>query len=53
MTAILAEFAPYLTAPSVLAVSRDFTYINIFAVLVIVAAVIACAVALRRKDPVA
>jgi hypothetical protein len=42
MTAILAEFA------SVLAVSPDYTLINIFAVVVVVAAGAASAIALRK-----
>jgi hypothetical protein len=49
MTAILAEFAPYVTLPSVLAVQPDFTLMNIFAVAVIAAAGVACAVTLRKK----
>jgi hypothetical protein len=48
MTAILAEFASYVTPPSVLAVSPDYTLINIFAVVVIVAAGVGAAVALRK-----
>jgi hypothetical protein len=48
MTAILAEFAPYLTPPSLLAVSSNLTLINIFAVVVIAATGVGCAVALRK-----
>lgn len=49
MAAILAEFAPYLTPPCVLAVGSDYTLINIFAVVVIAAAGLASAIALRKK----
>ena len=46
MTAILAEFA---TLPSVLAsVSHNYLLINIFAGVVITAAGVACAIALRK-----
>ena len=48
MTAILAKFAPYLPPPSVLAVSPDYTLINILALVVVAAAGVGCAVALRR-----
>jgi hypothetical protein len=48
MTAILAPFASYVTPPSVLAVGSDYTLINIFAVVVITAAGVAAAVALRK-----
>ena len=48
MTAILAEFAPYLTPPSLLAVSPDYKLINIFAVVVIAGAGAACAIALKK-----
>jgi hypothetical protein len=48
MTAILAEFASHLTPPSVLAISPDYALINIFTVVVITAAGVACAVALRK-----
>jgi hypothetical protein len=48
MTAILAEFAPYVTPPSVLAVSSDYTLINIFAVVVIAAMGVGCAIALKK-----
>ena len=48
MTAILAEFASYLPPPSVLAVSPDYMLINIVAVVVIAAAGVASAVALRK-----
>lgn len=50
MTAILAEFAPYVTLPNVLAVQSDFTLINIFTVVVIAAAGVACAFVLRKTD---
>lgn len=44
MTAILAEFAP------VLAVYQpDFALINIFTVVVITVAAVACAISLRKK----
>ena len=47
MTAILAE-----TLPSVLAVYQpDFALINIFTVVVITAAAVACAISLRKKGP--
>jgi len=49
MTAILAEFAPDVTLPSVLAVQSDFTLINIFTVAVIATAGVACAIVLRKK----
>jgi hypothetical protein len=49
MTAILAEFAPYVTLPSVLAVQPDYTLMNIFTVAVIAAAGVACTIVLRRK----
>ena len=48
MTAILAAFVSHITPPGVLAVSPDYTLINIFAVVVITAAGVACAVALRK-----
>ena len=49
MTAILAQFLPFMTLPSVLAVYQpDFALINIFAVVVITAAAVACAIALRK-----
>jgi hypothetical protein len=51
MTAILAEFASYVTLPSVLAVYQpDYAFINIFAVVVIAAVAAACAIALRKKS---
>ena len=49
MTAILAEFANYLTLPSVLAASPDFTLMAIIAVVIIGAAGIWSAVALKQK----
>lgn len=48
MSAILATFVSHMTPPSVLAVSPDYTLINIFAVAVITAVAAACAVALRK-----
>jgi hypothetical protein len=48
MPAILAEFAPYLTLPSVLAASPDYKLINIFAVIVVVVAGAASAIALKK-----
>jgi hypothetical protein len=50
MTAILAEFAPYVTLPSVLAAQPDYALINIFTVAVIGATGVACAIVLRRKS---
>jgi len=48
MTAILAFFV---TLPSVLAAYEpDYALINIFAVVVIGAVAVACAVSLRKKD---
>ena len=52
MPAIIAELAPYLTPPNVLAVSSDFTLINIVAVGIITLAGVAAAVALRKPKSV-
>ncbi len=49
MTAILAEFAPYVTLPSVVAAQSNFLLINIFTVVVITAFAVGCAVSLRKK----
>lgn len=49
MTAILAEFAPYVTLPSVVAAQSNFLLINIFTVVVITAFAVWCAVSLRKK----
>jgi hypothetical protein len=48
MTAILAEFAPYVTLPSVLAVSPNLTLPTILALVVISATGVGCAIALKK-----
>jgi hypothetical protein len=48
MTAILAEFAPYLTPPNVLAVSPDFTLMTIVAAAIITAVCVWSAITLRK-----
>ena len=50
MTAILAEFAPYVTLPSVVAAQSNFLLINIFTVVVISLVAVGCAISLRKKD---
>jgi hypothetical protein len=47
-TAILAEFAPYVTLPSVLAVSPNLTLPTILALVVISATGVGCAIALKK-----
>ena len=49
MTATLAEFAPFVTLPSVLAYQPDYALMNIFTVAVIGAVAVACAISLRKK----
>ena len=48
MTAILAEFANYVTLPSVLAVSPNLTLPTILAMVIISATGLGCAIALRK-----
>ena len=50
MTAILAEFAPYLTSPGVLAVSPDFTLMTIAALVIITAVCVWSAITLRKPQ---
>jgi len=51
MTAIFALLAPFMALPSVLAAYEpDYALVNIFAVVVISAVAVACAISLRKKD---
>jgi len=50
MNAILAEFAPSVTLPSVLAAQPDYALMNIFTVAVITAVALACGISLRKKS---
>lgn len=49
MTAILAEFAPSMTLPSVVAAQSNFLLINIITVVVIAAVAVGCGISLRKK----